>query len=128
MDVIRIDKDEFNSYLKRTEATYQAENEIIEDKLKQGINGLEWLVMQVKLDDECKESLEQWLGVAPLIAKEKRDPLELLMDSLFLDHESYYEKYELNWWIAIDEALTYLAVLKERNYESYFEVTQVIYS
>jgi len=53
------------------EATLQVEMEIAEDKLKQGINGLEWLVMQVVVDDERKESLGRWMKFAPITTKKK---------------------------------------------------------
>ncbi|AJG57594.1 hypothetical protein [Bacillus cereus] len=47
------------------------EQEIIEEKLKQGINGFEWLVLQVVVDQERKESLETWERLQILAAKRK---------------------------------------------------------
>lgn len=127
MVVIPLNKNDFNDYLKRTEAAYKLENEIIEEMLAKGINGLEWLIMHVTADDFRKDSLAQWLKLSPMIAKEKTDPLTLFKDAARLDDEAFYQKYELNWWIAFDEALTYFALMKERDYDRYFQTLQDIY-
>jgi hypothetical protein len=125
--LIKFDEQDFNSFLERTEAAYKADNEIIKDKLAKGVMGLEWLVMHVVVDDDRKESLEQWMRLAPSIAKGTQDPLDLFKSAVLLDHEAFYEKHELNWWIAIDEALSYFALLKDRDYNTYFKLLNVIY-
>lgn len=123
---IRLNKSNFDSYLKQTEAAFNAEIEIIKDKLKQGINGLEWLVMNVLMDDDRKESLNQFMKLAPLVARGTRNPIELFVDAVILNSDAFYSKHELNWWIAIDETLTYFALLKARDYDSYFEMLNEI--
>jgi hypothetical protein len=124
MNLIKLDINDFNNFLDRTDAVYKAENEIIEDKLKHGINGLEWLIMQVILDEDAKESLAKCLKLLPKVAK---DPLQVFGDAVRSDPDTFYDKHELNWWIMLDEALTYFALLKERDYDTYFDVLQEIY-
>jgi len=109
-------------------ATCEAEQAIIEDKRKQGINGFEWLVMQVVLDEKRKESLNGWLQFSPLTAKKKVDSLTFFSDAVRLNADEFYKIYELNWWMAFDEALTYFALIKERNYDMYFNALQDIFS
>ncbi|EOO30750.1 hypothetical protein IIU_05067 [Bacillus cereus VD133] len=109
-------------------ATFEAEQAIIKDKRKQGINGFEWLVMQVVLDEKRKKSLDDWVRLSPLTSKKKVDPLTLFSDAVRLDADAFYNMYELNWWIAFDEALTYFTLMKERNYDMYFDALQDIFS
>ncbi|PEJ58167.1 hypothetical protein CN692_07730 [Bacillus sp. AFS002410] len=126
--LIKVDSSDFKNYLNRTEATFQAEREITQDKLKQGIDGLEWLVMQILVDDLKKESLDQWLKLAPKISKGTKDTNILMMNAIRLDHDSFYELHELNWWIVFDETMTYLSLLKERNYYDYLDFINEVYS
>ncbi|PWA12089.1 hypothetical protein DCC39_07515 [Pueribacillus theae] len=113
----------FNQFLKDTEAIFKMENDIIADKLKQGVNGLEWLIMQVVIDDDRKESLSNYVRILEVTQTNKE---QLFIDAAFMDHESFYEKHELNWWIAFDEALTYFSILKKSDYERYFDIMQTI--
>ncbi|MBW3493224.1 hypothetical protein [Bacillus sp. FDAARGOS_1420] len=108
-------------------ATFEAEQAIIEDKRKQGINGFEWLVMQVVLDEKRKKSLDDWVRLSPLTSKRKVGPLILFSDAVRLDADAFHKMYELNWWMAFDEALTYFALMKERNYDMYFDALQDIF-
>lgn len=109
-------------------ATLLLEQEIIEEKLKQGINGLEWLVLQVVVDEERAESLISWERLQSLAAKKKVNSLTLFSDAIRLDAESFYEIYELNWWMALREALTYFSLMRTQRYDMYFEVTKNIFT
>ncbi|PGS80540.1 hypothetical protein COC69_08985 [Bacillus cereus] len=108
-------------------ATFEAEQAIIEDKRKQGINGFEWLVMQVLLDEKRKKSLNDWARLSSLTSKRKVAPHILFSDAIRLDANAFYNMYELNWWITFDETLTYFALMKERNYDMYFNAIQDIF-
>ena len=70
-------------------ATLLMEQEIIEEKLKQGINGFEWLVLQVVVDQERKESLETWERLQILAAKKKVNSLTLFSDAIRMDAEAF---------------------------------------
>ncbi|EOQ18630.1 hypothetical protein [Bacillus cereus] len=109
-------------------ATFEAEQAIIEDKRKQGINGFEWLVMQVVLDEKRKKSLDDWVRLSPLASKKRVDPLTLFSDAVQMGPDAFHKTYELNWWMAFDEALTYFALMKERNYNMYFDALQNIFN
>ncbi|MCU5222030.1 hypothetical protein [Bacillus tropicus] len=109
-------------------ATLLMEQEIIEEKLKQGINGFEWLVLQVVVDQERKESLETWERLQILAAKKKVNSLTLFSDAICMDAEAFYKIYELNWWMAFKEALTYFSLMRLRNYNAYSDVIKSIFS
>ncbi|MBJ8109566.1 hypothetical protein JDS99_07890 [Bacillus cereus group sp. N6] len=109
-------------------ATLLMEQEIIEEKLKQGVNGFEWLVLQVVVDQERKESLEAWERLQILAAKKKVNSLTLFSDAIRMDAEAFYKTYELNWWMAFKEALTYFSLMKLRNYNAYSDVIKSIFS
>lgn len=109
-------------------ATILLEQEIIEEKLKQGINGLEWLVLQVVVDEERAESLISWERLQSLAAKKKVNSLTLFSDAIRLDVESFYEIYELNWWMALREALTYFSLMRMQRYDMYFEVMKNLFT
>ncbi|WP_144489710.1 hypothetical protein [Bacillus thuringiensis] len=109
-------------------ATLLLEQEIIEEKLKQGINGLEWLVLQVVVDEERAESLISWERLQSLAAKKKVNSLTLFSDAIRLDEDSFYEIYELNWWMALREALTYFSLMRTQKYDMYFEVMKNLFT
>ncbi|CUB54270.1 hypothetical protein BN2127_JRS10_02677 [Bacillus subtilis] len=109
-------------------ATLLLEQEIIEEKLKQGINGLEWLVLQVVVDEERAESLISWERLQSIAAKKKVNSLTLFSDAIRLDEDSFYEIYELNWWMALREALTYFSLMRMQRYDMYFEVMKNMFT
>lgn len=116
----------FQDYMNRSEAAYKAEKEIIADKLKAGINGLEWLVMNTIVDEKRSKSLKQWIESAAVRLYGK-EPLGLFTDAVKLDPDTFYDRYELNWYNTVDKALTYLSLLRERDYDRYFNFLQTIY-
>lgn len=119
MDIIS-----FKEYMKKTESIYALERQIRDEKLAQGINGLEWLVIQTLPTERKKESLKQALE---LYAVMRLNFKELLKDVFVMEADTFYEKYETNWYICVDESLTYLSLLRERNYNEYFRLVQSIY-
>jgi hypothetical protein len=115
----------FKDYMKENESAFRAENEIIAEKLAQGINGLEWLVMQVVVDYERMDGLNRF--IKHCIRVDGKEFISVLKDAIVMHHEEFYEKHELNWWIAVDDSFTFLAFLKEKNYDEYFTLVQSIY-
>lgn len=91
--------------------------QITEDKLKQGVNGLEWLVLQASPTEDDIYSLTRWMKV---ICKWKLDSETVMKDAITMNSDSFYTKYEVNWWIAVDETITYLHLLKKQSYDKYF--------
>lgn len=98
---------------------YALENQIREDKLKQGINGVEWLVLNYVPKEHRIVGLEDW--------KESMredgflDLDKIMMDAILMNHEKFYSKYRCNWWMAISFTLTHLVLLKNRDYDQYFK-------
>lgn len=127
MPLIQFDKNDFDSFLERTEATFKAEFEIQKDMLERGIDGLEWLIINTVVDDDSKKNLDDWIRLAPMLAKDTTNPIEILIDSVKVHEDKFYDKHGINWWITFDEALTYFALLKERDYNSYFKLLSKIY-
>lgn len=41
-----------------------------------------------------------------------------------MGHEEFYKLHELNWWISVRDSLTYLNLLRQRNYDEYFDFLQ----
>lgn len=115
----------FNEYISQTEATWKVINDILQEKLNQGINGLEWLVMQVEVNERRRESLSQFTKFAERICK--RDINQLFTHAITMDSDNFYKNHELNWWITVDEALTFLRILKERDYYTYLDYINQIY-
>ncbi|MET1029591.1 hypothetical protein [Domibacillus tundrae] len=116
----------FQDYMNRSAAAYKAENEIIADMLKVGINGLEWLVLNTLVDEVRIESLIQWVESVAVRLRGK-EALELFIDAVHLDPDAFYDQHELNWHVTVDAALTYLSLLRESNYDRYFNLLQTIY-
>ena len=115
----------FQDYMNRSKAVYQAEKEIIADKLKDGINGLEWLVLHTLVDERQSDSLKKWTE-SVMVSLCGKEPLELFIEAVRLDPEAFCAQYKLSWGVTIDQALTYLSLLRERDYERYFNIMQTI--
>ncbi|MEV2910962.1 hypothetical protein ABNF65_20705 [Paenibacillus larvae] len=112
----------FSSWYEERKAAFEMENQIIQDKLAQGVNGIEWLVLQTKLTPTKMTGLNNWIELVNEI--ENLDLESVMVDALAMDADAFYEKYELNWWISVDEAITYLSILKLRDYDQYFKFLQ----
>src|SRR5690242_2116344 len=99
------------------EAAFEAECAIILDKLAQGINGIEWLVMTKVVDEEDQKDLAQWLFYLDM--RKKYDVTLVMKDALTMSEDEYYSKYQCNWWISLDAIITKLNLLRKHNYDSY---------
>ena len=107
----------FENWKKVCQATYDAEWQIIGDKLGQGIGGIEWMVLQTLVRETDITSLNVWL-----LNVEKfkhKDAETVMIDALVMQPDLFYQKYQLNWWISIRDTLTYLNMLRQRNYDRY---------
>jgi len=93
--------------------------EIIKDKLSQGVNGVEWLVLNNVPKKHRIETLPDWFE--SLQAFGHHDVDRVMLDSLRMDAELFYETYEFNWWMSVSYTLTHLYLLRERSYDKYFE-------
>lgn len=107
------------NWLKEREATFELSNQILIEKLSMGIDGIEWLVMQTNPTELKKESLEQWLKFIKMY--KHHDANSVMKDALIMKDHKFYRKYKFNWWISVDDTITYLTLLKERNYDEYFD-------
>ena len=47
------------------------------------------------------------------------EPLVIFQEAIFMPEEVFYEEHEVNWHIAIEEALTYYAVLRKHDRNKY---------
>ncbi|MEV2909767.1 hypothetical protein ABNF65_14225 [Paenibacillus larvae] len=112
----------FSTWREKRRASFEMENQIMQDKLAQGVNGVEWLVMQAKITPTKMKSLGYWLDFVNEI--EEIDHESAMIDALMMNADTFYEKYELNWWMSVEEAITYLSILKLRDYDQYFKFLQ----
>lgn len=112
----------FTTWYEKHKATFDMENQIIADKLSQGINGIEWLVLQTEVNNGNSEKLKYWLELISDI--EGKNAEDVMKDALQMNHEDFYKKHELNWWISVKDTLTYLRLMKERKYDRYFMFIQ----
>jgi hypothetical protein len=94
------------------------DTEIVEDKLKDGINGLEWLVLQTIVDEELKQKLNdayiEFDGIDGFIARVKKALQK--------------PKRSVTDWTVLHDLLTHLSLLRERKYDDYFELLNWIYA
>ncbi|MED4456170.1 hypothetical protein [Metabacillus fastidiosus] len=127
MNVVGLTEDKANSFLKRPESPYRAISGCIKEKFDKSKKRLEWIVNDVKLDDNKRESLARWMEFIQEISIYIEDHVELFKNAVRLDPESFYEEYELNWYIAFDHTLTFLAELKRQNYDTYVYFLKEIY-
>lgn len=94
------------------------ERQIINDKLSQGANGVEWLVLHTTPKPNNVKTLDDWLE---LIMFDHKDIHAVMKDTVTLDSDSFFKKYELNWRMSVGYTITYLIMLRERDYNLYFE-------
>ncbi|UED70730.1 hypothetical protein [Brevibacillus sp. HD3.3A] len=91
---------------------------IINDKLKQGINGIEWLVLQTHVTESMQDGLNRWLD--HVINFERFEVDTVMRDVLKMDADAFYAKYELNWWMSLDCTIRNLNLIRQSDYEKYF--------
>ncbi|WP_010278899.1 hypothetical protein [Paenibacillus senegalensis] len=110
---------------KERAAAFDMEWGIIKDKLAQGVNGVEWLVLNDNPRDHVKKALGDWFGILKAYGiTEMNDAERVMQDALIMDSETYYKTHEFNWWVAVRYTLTYLHLLKKYNYDRYFNFMQ----
>lgn len=112
-----------HKWMAEREAAFAMENAIRDEKLSQGIDGLEWLVIQTNPTQDKKESLARWLR---FIEMYRLIPETVMKDAIKLGPEPFYTKYQINWWITIEDTITYLALLRQRDYDNYFRFITTI--
>jgi hypothetical protein len=104
----------------KSEEEFKKECENIVECLAEGAPGLHDLVQSYELTDDRKYSLGSYLEMVQNVFK--KDPMDLFYDAAKMDEDAFYDKHELNWWITIDEMLTFLAMMKESNYSTYARI------
>ncbi|WP_025681149.1 hypothetical protein [Paenibacillus massiliensis] len=110
----------FEEWRQKNSAAYDLENQIIADKLALGTNGVEWLVLQKHVNEHDIKSMDVWLMN---VQKFKKKELEtVILDGFCTTPDDFYEKYQINWWISVDESLNYLSLLRQRRYDQYFDL------
>ncbi|ODB61384.1 hypothetical protein [Paenibacillus polymyxa] len=115
-------KGAFTKWYRQNKALINLENEIVSEKLSQGVNGIEWLVLNVSEKEYSQQHLKWWIEEMNLPRHESLE--SVLIDALTMDAESFYGKHECNWWIAVDNTLVYLSLLRDRDYNCYCEILQ----
>ncbi|WP_435373523.1 hypothetical protein WKW47_07125 [Staphylococcus nepalensis] len=85
------------------------ENEMIETKIKEGKEGLAFLLEYANPDDDDKyDFLLKQAGVE--YESDNTDSLEnFIKDSFHMDPDHFYDKYRVNFWISRDANLTTLS-------------------
>lgn len=113
---------EFHRWYEERKVAFELENQIMLEKLSIGIDGIEWLVLQVVVNELKQESLDQWIRFLKMFNHTDTDAV--MKDALTMKERRFYRKYKFNWWISVDETLTYLSLLKQRDYDHYFKFIQ----
>ncbi|MDK8189000.1 hypothetical protein QP794_02725 [Paenibacillus sp. UMB7766-LJ446] len=113
----------FTDWYQDNRAAFEMENQIIADKLSQGIDGVEWLVLNILPKPSRIERLSQWFE---FLYEDGHDCEKLMFDALTMGSDSFYKRYEHNWWMAVDNTLAHLHVLRIYEYDRYFNFLQKI--
>lgn len=94
--------------------------DIIDEKLSEGINGVEWLLLHTRTDEETKEYQQIWHEKIKN-SKGGASVERLMIDNLLLSPREFYMKYEINWWASLEHTIYELQMMRENDYDSYFE-------
>lgn len=101
------------------EAVFVLEWDIIRDKLQEGLNGVEWLVLNHVSDQFTQSGLDGWIKGLGMYGHKNLN--EVMLFALTSDAKAFYEKYEFNWWISVKYTFEYLHMLHIRDYDKYFD-------
>ncbi|WP_029518024.1 hypothetical protein [Paenibacillus polymyxa] len=104
------------------EAAFVLEWDIIKDKLNQGLNGVEWLVLNYESNQATQSGLDGWIKGLGVYGHKNFD--EVMLFTLTSDADSFYEMYGFNWWMSVNYTLEYLHTLRIEDYDSYFTLLQ----
>ena len=123
INIVRLDKIAFEEYCKKNEAMFALEDEILYEKLSQGINGIEWLVLM--FHDGDSDTLDI---LRKICSKTGIEFDRMVIDAfrMYDDPDGFYDKYELNWWVTVDDCLSYLVHLRKNDYDRYFDMLMSI--
>lgn len=105
--------------MSKSSPIFNLEWAIIKDKLSQGVNGVEWLVLNCRPKERHIKMLPEWIEMLHMYGHHDTD--QVMRDSLRMDSDSFYAQYEFNWWMAVSHTLAHLYLLRERSYDRYFE-------
>jgi hypothetical protein len=105
-----------------TDSLFELEWGIVGDKLAQGVEGLEWLVLNKVVTQTDLDGLKMWLKRVQVMDKLNVDIV--MMDAFMKDSDVFYDTYGINWWISVDDSLTYLSELRDKDYDTYFKFMQ----
>lgn len=114
---------DFQKYIEESQATLELEDQIIIDKLKHGLNGIEWIVLNTELDNSRIRLLKHWLI---LIDRKGFDLHQVVVDVFLMSDEVFFSKYRINKSISMDESISYLVLEREAEYSLYFELMRRI--
>ena len=101
------------------------EQQIIEDKLRLGVNGLEWLVLTNQFNQERFVNRLESLEIRAQIAK--ADILEIMKYVVNHSVDEFYLKYQLNYWTIAETTIDFMTQLKNRNYNDYLYKLEYFY-
>lgn len=98
----------------------QLELDIIKEKLTQGVNGIEWLVLSTVTKESVNKFTEDW--IEPFIENGVDTLHQVIIDTFLLSSNDFYEKYANNLLISLRHSIDYLQRLKENDYDTYFRL------
>lgn len=76
------------------------------------------LIAEQALTDERVFSCNDFINA---LKKHGHDPFHIFESATFMLENDFYEEYELNWYTAIEEALTYYAIIRKNDRALYEE-------
>lgn len=101
-------------------STAALEMEIIKGKLAQGVNGVEWIVLNLQRSRSEEIDYMNWLN-GKMRNGRIYNLTQMMLDVLTTDSDGFYEAYGWNWQIILYNTLLYLRMLKDEKYDLYFD-------
>lgn len=101
------------------------EARMVEEKMKHGIDGFEWLVHNNTVDPNFYTS--QMEAIKLLCKMYKKDIAQVIKDALTMDEHEYYKAHEMCWHMSMFTFIDHFTLLKNQNYNLYFKFLQSIF-
>ena len=109
------------------ELLFNLEWDIIKEKIAQGVNGIEWLVMTILTEQHVKDSHYIWnmrIGCEN-VADSDQATIQIAINNFLLSSDEFYKEHSCNWWISTKHAIYYLQMLKKNDYTRYLKFLQL---
>lgn len=108
-------------------ACQKLERQIVEDKLSQGINGLEWLVLHTEVDKKRASEFMDWTDSLRVYGYDDDELTTIMRDVVTMSVREFFLNHKISWESAIRHTLTYLSRLRKCDYDAYSDLIRSFY-